>query len=136
MASKRSHMVRTLEALRAAGYLADKAEAWIQYAPADPRRKIRPGERRDLFGWIDVVALRPGEILAVQVCGTDVQAHLRKIQGERGEAFDAWIAAGGIAQVWGWRKVKAKRGGKMLVWRPRVLEWSPTDGEWYAQVEP
>jgi hypothetical protein len=123
-------MQRTLAALREAGYLADKAEQWIQYAPQDSRRKIRPGERKDLFGWIDVIGLAPGKILAVQVCGSDVAAHIRKIEVERGGAFRAWIGAGGAAEVWGWRKVKAKRGGKAMVWKPRVMTWLSYFNRW------
>jgi len=129
--NRASHMQRTLAALRAAGYLSDKAEQWIQYAPQDPRQKIRPGERKDLFGWIDVIALAPGKILAVQVCaGSSVAAHIRKIEGERGDAFRAWIGAGGAAEVWGWRKIKAKRGGKAMIWKPRIMIWSTHLNRW------
>lgn len=128
--SRASHMQRTLEALRDAGYVADKTEQWIQYASTDPRRRIRPGERKDLFGWIDAIALRPGEILAVQVCGSDVSAHIKKIKDKREEAFMSWLAAGGKAEIWGWRKVKKARGGKAMVWKPRKLIWSMHFNKW------
>jgi hypothetical protein len=80
------------------------AERWIAQA----------GVRRDLFGFIDVVAIKPGEIIGVQVTtSSNLAARLRKSQALPNLA--AWLAAGGKFQAHGW----AKRGGR---WHCRVVE--------------
>lgn len=34
-----------------------------------------------------------------------------------------WLSTPGtVLELWAWRKVKAKRGGKAMVWRPRIVE--------------
>ena len=76
---------KTVEYLRDQGYLVGVVEKWI------PHTAIR----QDLFGFIDVLAVKRDETLAVQVCsgghaagdrgendkgrGSDVGAHLTKI---------------------------------------------------------
>ena len=62
---------RSLEALREAGYLPVVVERWNPFA------KIR----QDLWGWCDILAIRKGEVLAVQVTSTgNVSARVKKIQ--------------------------------------------------------
>lgn len=63
---------RSLEYLRKAGYLPAVVEKWNPHA----------GIRQDLYGFIDVVAIRRDETLAVQACsgaGGDPAERVRKI---------------------------------------------------------
>lgn len=98
---------RTLAELRKIGWTCAIVERWNQYA------KIR----QDLFGFIDIVAIRPGEILAVQACaGASHAARRDKIIAEPKSA--QWLAAGGLIEIWSWRK--AGERGKRKLWTPRV----------------
>jgi len=108
---------RTLRALRNEGRICDIAEKWI----ATPYSKI-PGFRKDLFGFIDIVALCPEKgILAIQSCGQSWSQHVGKIMDSEATVnVIEWLKCGGSFQLWGWRKVKMKRGGKAMVWRPRM----------------
>src|SRR5258708_34076306 len=61
---------RSLKHLREAGYLCQVTEHWNQWARV----------RQDLFGFIDILAIRDGEILAVQACiRSDVSTRAAKI---------------------------------------------------------
>lgn len=76
------------------------------------------GGRHDLFGFIDIVALDEFRgILAVQACGTDVTAHLRKIEAE--PAAVEWLTRLNRLEVHGWRKVR--HGTKAWRWKPRII---------------
>lgn len=84
---------RTLDALRRRGYTVEVVEHWDHYT----RR------RHDLLGFADVLALRPGETLAVQTTTTGHQANRRhKIQAE--PRARAWLEAGNTIHVHGWHK--------------------------------
>lgn len=88
----------TLRHLRAEGWTADVVEHWV------PGANIR----RDLFGVIDVVALRGTETLAIQATSTsNVPARVRKIADA--PTIGAIRDAGWRFEVWGWRKSKANR---------------------------
>ena len=40
---------------------------------------------------------------------------------ERAQECLDWLSTPGTAlELWAWRKVKAQRGGKLLIWQPRV----------------
>ena len=78
------------------------------------------GIRQDLFGFIDIIAIDPDcGIVAVQSCGQDWTGHVRKIKEERNEAAYEWLRHA-RAELWAWRKVKLKRGGKATRWKPRI----------------
>lgn len=95
---------RTLKRLRDMGYTAAVVEHW------NPHAKIR----QDLFGFIDVLALGDGEVLAVQACsGTDAAARVRKIADHPN--VGAVRKAGIRIEVWAWRKL--------------------ADGKWHCRVE-
>lgn len=99
---------RTLKLLRGEGYIADVAERWIQGA------KIR----RDLFNFIDIVAVKES-IVGVQTGAYGAHAEKRKkILGL--ESALAWLHAGGDILIVTWRK-------KGRFWHPRQ-EWI-TKGE-------
>ena len=109
---------RTLKALRARGCQAEVVERWLAHVH---RGGGAMGVRRDLFGWIDIVALEPGRgIGGVQSTGQDFSGHLRKLQRERGPQVRAWLQAGGWAELWGWRKLRG-------IWTPRVLSLALED---------
>lgn len=84
---------RTLKYLRDDGWTAEVVEKWI------PGANIR----KDLFGFIDVMAIRDDETLAVQVTsGGNVSARIKKIEDI--ETLAAVRKAGWGIEVHGWRK--------------------------------
>jgi len=77
--------------------------------------------RFDLFGFIDIVALLYGETFGIQATtASNVPSRIAKIRGYREAKI--WLAAGNRVQVWGWKKVLKKKGGKATVWIPRIVE--------------
>jgi predicted RecB family endonuclease len=84
---------RSLDHLRKLGYLAEVVEKRI------PKVFIT----KDLFGFIDIIAIRDGEILAVQTTsGSNVAARITKIR--ESATFARVLAAGMRIEVHGWRK--------------------------------
>lgn len=115
---------RTLKEYRNKGYLADICERFL---PAGPSRAY--GNRKDLFGLFDLIAVGgpEGRIIGVQCFTTAWTEHERKMLEEEA-ALRVWLESGGKAVLWGWRKLKVKRGGKAVRWMPRVKEvmWNKT----------
>ena len=100
-----SPVQRTLKLLRAEGYLAAVCERWNPHA----------GCRQDLFGFIDLVAIKEGEtgVLAVQVTThANLATHRKKLVGN--DSVRVWLATGNRVELISW----AKRGprGKRKVW--------------------
>lgn len=88
-----SPTARTLAELRKRGYMAAVTERW------NPHAKIR----QDLFGIVDVLAVREGETLAVQATsGSNVASRVQKIAEH--ESTPELRKAGWSIAVWGWRK--------------------------------
>lgn len=84
---------RSLKHLRGEGYLADVVEKWI------PGANIR----RDLFGFIDILAIRDAEIVGVQATsGGNVSSRVSKIANH--DNVGAVRKAGIRIVVHGWRK--------------------------------
>ena len=115
---------RTMKKLRADGYKPAIVEKFNKFAGPH-------GIRQDMFGIIDIVAIRPGEILGVQSCGQAFSEHMKKLTLECFQDCEDWLEAGGRLELWGWRKLKVKRGGKAMVWTPRIkvftlLDFIPT----------
>ena len=68
----------------------------------------------------------PKGICGIQSCaGSGFAAHDRKIL--ESEYSPEWLKAGGHIELWAWRKIKMKRGGKQMVWRPRLKVYSLKD---------
>lgn len=89
---------RSLKYLRGEGYLADVVEKWI------PGANIR----RDLFGFIDILAIREAEIVGVQATsGGNVSARVSKIAEH--DNVGAVRKAGIRIVVHGWRKNSSGR---------------------------
>lgn len=106
-----SPTARTLKWLKREGYLACVVERYNHYT----RR------RNDLFGIIDVLAIREGETLGVQA--TSVANQAARINKLRSAAETTiWLAAGNRLQVHGWSKRKVKRGGKAFKWDVTITE--------------
>lgn len=111
---------RTLKYLKDQDYRCDIAERWIKI-PNHPAG----GKRRDIFGFIDVIALGKDNIIAVQSCGQAFSEHNRKIM--RNENVIKWLESNGKLLLIGWRKIKKKRGSKQMIWSPRVKEYKLED---------
>lgn len=87
----------TLRKLRTDGYAAEVVEHW------NPHARVR----NDLFGIIDVLALRGTETLGVQATSdSNVSARVHKIADS--PTIAAIREAGWSVQVWGWRKVAGR----------------------------
>lgn len=104
---------RTLKALRAKGYTCEVTERWCQFSK----------RRKDLFGFIDILALKEGRIVGVQATsGDNTSSRIAKIKMEP-KAQD-FLNAGGKIIVIGWRKkvTKNKDGSKSKrpKWFPKV----------------
>lgn len=115
--SKLSPTQRTLRALRADGFHCGIVERFIPQAGPH-------GKRVDLLGFIDLLALDPARgIIGVQCCaGSGHAAHRTKITEDCNELAREWLRCGGLIELWSWRKVKLKRGGKAERWKPRIEE--------------
>jgi len=114
-----SPVQRTLRACREAGRFVDKCEHWNPYGGARKPDGTAIGIRQDLFGFADIIALDPNAIVAIQTCaGSGHAAHRQKII--ENVYATAWLIAGGHIELWSWRKVKVKRGGKAERWQARV----------------
>lgn len=108
---------RTLAYYREQGMTIGMVERWIP-------NKGHPGGgfRQDLFNIIDAIALLPGQVIGIQSTGSDFSGHLKKLTEEKAPETRLWLESGAVLLLIGWRKVKAKRGGKLMVWQPRIQE--------------
>lgn len=90
------------------------------YVPALRRiaRTFAMAKRRDLFGFIDGVALdgQPGLLGWQATSATNVAARVRKAEGS--EFFAAWLAAGNRFEVWGWAQAKPGARWRRIVRAP------------------
>lgn len=104
---------RSLAKLRAEGCdLVQVVEKW------NPHARIR----QDLFGVVDILAIRDGQTIAIQsTSGTNVNARVTKIA--ESEAIAHIRKAGWTFHVHGWRKTKP-RGQKVAKWDCRVVDVS------------
>ena len=106
-------MQRTIKELKDAGVLHWKVE--------QPYSRFSK-TRQDLFHIIDLLALDNG-VVGIQVCGSDWMPHTRKMTEEHAVYTVAWLQQPGARlELWGWRKVKKKRGGKVMIWKPRIAD--------------
>ncbi len=108
---------RTIRELRNNGRKCAIVEKWNPHVGPH-------GIRQDLFGIIDVIALDPERgVVGIQCCGSGFSQHYRKLTEEMAQETLDWLSTPGTSlELWGWRKVKLKRGGKAMVWRPRIVE--------------
>lgn len=93
--AKKTHRHRAVELLRCYGWAVEVVEHF-------ERPPGRPAYRKDLFGFIDLLALKPGRTLAVQVTvPKHVPEHFRKI--EQLALASACLRAGWAVEIWGIR---------------------------------
>ncbi len=93
---KTSPTSRSLAYLREQGYIAEVVEKRV------PNTNIT----KDLFGFIDILAIKHGEVLGVQTTtNTNAAARIRKIAEHPNTS---WVREAGIRiHVHGWRKLKS-----------------------------
>ena len=87
---------KSLPYLREHGYLAQKVEQWNNFA----HRRI------DLYGCIDIVAIKDGEqgVLGVQATNmNEIDVHIDKAQNDCGVALKVWLKAGNKFEIHGWK---------------------------------
>ena len=75
-------------------------------------RHVPPASGCDLF------PCKGKQILAVQTTSTGVAERIAKIRAE--PRAQHWLDCGGLIEVWGWRKLKVKRGGTAVRYELRV----------------
>lgn len=110
-----SYTQKTLRYLREQGLIIDKAECWNPYGG-------KFGIRKDLFAFIDLVALCPMEgIIGVQsTSGLQHSKHRRDIL--ENELALEWLKCKGKIWIISWSKKLLHRGGKARRWIPRKEE--------------
>jgi len=92
MATKTSPTQRSLAYLREQGYHCEVVEKWNSFTK----------QRKDLWGWCDILAIRKGEVLAVQVTASAVSDRIKKIMDS--DTLALVRDAGIRIHVHGWRK--------------------------------
>lgn len=101
-----SPTTRSLKKLKAEGYTAAVVEKW------NPHARVR----QDLFGFIDILAIKDGETLAVQTTSySHVSDRVKKIENH--DNLRSVRDANWSIHVHGWRKVKNR-------WQCRVVDVS------------
>jgi hypothetical protein len=88
----------SLRLLRSDGWLVDVCQTWVP--------KPWPGHSKDLFGLIDLVAVRRGETMGVQTTSSsNYHARLNKLTDvDHYTALSTLRAAGWRIVIHGWRK--------------------------------
>jgi len=113
---------RTLKAMREQGRLCGIVERFQRFGGDF-------GIRQDLFGFIDIICIDPVDgIIAIQSCGHSFSQHVNKLTEQRNQAVFEWLKHAPL-ELWGWRKVKLKRGGKAMRWRPRIADFKISDND-------
>ncbi len=98
---KQSPTKRSLALLRETCDLVEVTEHWNPFARI----------RKDLYGWIDILAIRGPDTIAVQTTSwSNVKARIKKI--EESDSIAVVRKAGWIIEVHGWKKGK---DGKYVV---------------------
>lgn len=124
---KLSSTQRTNRHLKEQGRISAIVEKWNPHVGPH-------GIRQDLFGIIDVLCLDPVKgVVGVQCCaGSGYSAHRRKITEERAQETHDWLSTkvrcpncfaevqATQLEIWGWRKLLKKRGGRARIWTPRI----------------
>lgn len=102
----------TLKRLRADGWMAAVVERWNQWS------KIR----QDLWGFVDIVAIRGDDSLFIQCTTNDnVSKRIAKMK-LLASPYMVHRPPNRRVEVWGWAK-KGQRG-KRKTWEVRMVDWS------------
>lgn len=107
-----SPLQRTMKMMREQGYMAEKVEFWNCFSKT----------RHDLFGIIDVLAVKDETTLGIQVTSY-ANVNARKKKAEESETLWIWLT-GGVRRfvIHGWRKP----AGKRRTWSVREIEIEPS----------
>lgn len=117
--SKFHSLAYTLEICRELGWEAGKTEY------RQPFGKGGFGLTKDLFGFVDVLAIADEQIMALQVTSEAcIMRRVHKIIDECGQAAERFLMAGGVIEVWGYRREMV---GKSVRWnaRRKAIRLSP-----------
>lgn len=106
-----SYSGKTRDWLRKEGFRVGTCEHWNSFV----------GKRFDLFGFIDLMAIRSKEIIGVQASSASGHSARRNKILASDDAL-AWLEAGGKIWIITWRKTTLKRDGKAQRWIPRIEE--------------
>ena len=69
--------------------------------------------RKDLFGFIDFIAIGNGKCIAVQCCArSGISSHRRKIIEDCHDAATKWIESGNSIEIHGWDRTKERLKSK------------------------
>lgn len=110
----KSPTARSLEECRKRGWIAGVVERWNQHAHV----------LQDLFGCIDIIAITPTGILAIQATSNNGGNHSARVAKVLAEPrAKAWVEAGGKFEVWSWAKQGARKERKL--WTLRVEDIAP-----------
>ena len=114
---------RTMRALRESGNICAVVEKWNPYGGAGH------GIRQDLFGIIDILVLNPERgVVGIQACSQSSAGHLRKLKEEKAQNSIDWLSTPGTSlEIWCWRQIKLKKGGKAKRWMPKITELTMDD---------
>lgn len=120
-----SHTQRTLRWCEKKLWLAGVVEKWLpnrqEACPICQATTGKGGVRKDLFGFIDLVAIDGAQgVVAIQVCATSSMAsRLNKIRTVCSKEATTWLAFGNRIQIHGWSKkhYKLTDGSKSKVER-------------------
>jgi hypothetical protein len=114
---------RSLKVIKEYGWQYWITEKWNPYSRTN----------EDMFGFCDILCLSDCRTIAIQSCagGGDYMRHVRKIRDN--EYAIPWLFAGNEIQIWAWRQLKKKRGGKAKIWKPRVADILLVGGELYFE---
>jgi len=116
MAKRTSAVQRTMQILRRQGSICAVVEKFNPHVGEH-------GIRQDLFGIVDVLCLDPARgFVGIQCCsGGTRKEHLRKLTEDKAQECLDWLGTpGGHLELWTWRKLKVKKGGKAMIWKARV----------------
>ncbi len=111
---------RTMRELRGQGIICEVVQHWNPHG----------GNRHDLYGILDVQALdKKRGVIGIQCCLSDYMEHYRKFtEGDLVQNCIDWLETPGtVLEIWSWRRLKIKRGGKAVRWTPRIVEITMKD---------
>jgi hypothetical protein len=114
---------RSMNYLRKLGYTVDKAEHYVSRPQgAGQAAKFAGGYRKDLFGFMDLIAYGENDVFAVQTTSRQqMMAHLRKYRSDPtlADRIRLWISSPGRSfYIHGWEcnEVPTKAGGTKAMW--------------------
>jgi len=103
---------RSLAYLRELGYYCEVVEHWNSFT----------AQRKDLWGWCDILALRRDEVLAVQTTSSAVSARVNKILAAPN--LNSVREAGIKIHVHGWIRQPINKTRKKVTYKLRIEDLS------------